>query len=120
MESMSCPLTPKSQSLISPRLFTRMLDGLTSVEERKQRSRELTQVDWEALPRQTSPDHECPHHRASPWLMDTGHHGPYSPWFRTVSRGVTSCYRSKTESQCFPLRIQSWPDDPQEGVSYHE
>lgn len=30
MESMSCPLTPKSHSLISPREFTRMLDGLTS------------------------------------------------------------------------------------------
>ena len=42
MESMSCPLTPKSQSLISPRLFTRMLDGLTSVGERKPEGRELT------------------------------------------------------------------------------
>lgn len=30
MESMSCPLTPKSHSLISPREFTRMLEGLTS------------------------------------------------------------------------------------------
>ena len=30
MESMSCPLTPKSHSLISPRELTRMLDGFTS------------------------------------------------------------------------------------------
>lgn len=30
MESMSCPLTPKSHSLISPRELTRMLEGLTS------------------------------------------------------------------------------------------
>ena len=34
MELMSCPLTPKSQSLISPLEFTRMLDGFTSVKER--------------------------------------------------------------------------------------
>ena len=33
MESMSCPLTPKSHSLISPREFTRMLEGLTSERE---------------------------------------------------------------------------------------
>lgn len=30
IESISCPLTPKSQSLISPLEFTKMLDGLTS------------------------------------------------------------------------------------------
>lgn len=30
MESMSCPLTPKSHNLISPRELTRMLDGFTS------------------------------------------------------------------------------------------
>lgn len=36
MESISCPLTPKSQSLISPREFTRMLEGLTSVKKKKQ------------------------------------------------------------------------------------
>lgn len=46
MESMSCPLTPKSQSLISPREFTRMLEGLTSAGERTQKTWELTQVDW--------------------------------------------------------------------------
>ena len=34
MELMSCPLTPKSHSLISPLEFTRMLDGFTSVRER--------------------------------------------------------------------------------------
>ena len=34
MELMSCPLTPKSQSLISPLEFTRMFDGFTSVRER--------------------------------------------------------------------------------------
>jgi hypothetical protein len=31
MESINCPLTPKSQILISPREFTRMFEGLTSV-----------------------------------------------------------------------------------------
>lgn len=46
MESISCPLTPKSQSLISPREFTRMLEGLTSV-KREQEMRELTLVIWE-------------------------------------------------------------------------
>ena len=30
IESISCPLTPKSHSLISPRELTRMLDGFTS------------------------------------------------------------------------------------------
>lgn len=30
MESINCPLTPKSQSLISPRVLTSILDGLTS------------------------------------------------------------------------------------------
>ncbi len=30
MESISCPLTPKSQILISAREFTRILDGFTS------------------------------------------------------------------------------------------
>ena len=33
MESISCPLTPKSHSLISPREFTRMFDGFTSVKK---------------------------------------------------------------------------------------
>ena len=31
MESINCPLTPKSHSLISPWEFIRMLDGFTSV-----------------------------------------------------------------------------------------
>ena len=35
MESISCPLTPKSHSLISPREFTRMFDGFTSVKKIK-------------------------------------------------------------------------------------
>lgn len=35
MESISCPLTPKSQSLISPLEFTKMLDGLTSGKKKK-------------------------------------------------------------------------------------
>lgn len=43
MESMSWPLTPKSHSLISPREFTRMLEGLTSVG-----TRERDQVRWRA------------------------------------------------------------------------
>ena len=30
IESISCPLTPKSHILISPREFTRMFDGFTS------------------------------------------------------------------------------------------
>ena len=30
IESMSCPLTPKSHSLISPSEFMRILEGLTS------------------------------------------------------------------------------------------
>lgn len=30
MESISCPLTPKSQILISPRELTNILEGLTS------------------------------------------------------------------------------------------
>lgn len=43
MESMSWPLTPKSHSLISPREFTRMLEGFTSVGTRKR-----DQVRWRA------------------------------------------------------------------------
>lgn len=35
IESISCPLTPKSQSLISPLEFTKMLDGLTSGKKNK-------------------------------------------------------------------------------------
>lgn len=33
MELMSCPLTPKSHSFISPLELTRMLDGFTSMRE---------------------------------------------------------------------------------------
>lgn len=62
MESMSCPLTPKSQSLISPREFTRMLEGLTSAGKRKLKSGELTQPGLgrqkSVLHGQTSPAHE--------------------------------------------------------------
>ena len=96
MESMSCPLTPKSQSLISPREFTRMLEGLTSVGKRKQKSRELTQVGWEGEG-QRSPDrpalttnattHPSPHHRASPWLRSTGHQGPLFPFVQGSRKG---------------------------------
>lgn len=87
MESMSCPLTPKSQSLISPREFTRMLEGLTSAGEGTKKRRELTQVDQgegggSAFYRQTSPNREsndgC-HHSTSPWLANTGHQGPSFP-----------------------------------------
>ena len=34
MESISCPLTPKSHILISPREFTRMFEGFTSDTDR--------------------------------------------------------------------------------------
>lgn len=40
MESISCPLTPKSQSLISPLEFTKMLDGLTSGDGEKKKKKE--------------------------------------------------------------------------------
>ena len=33
MESINCPLTPKSHNLISPRELTKMFDGFTSVEK---------------------------------------------------------------------------------------
>jgi hypothetical protein len=56
MESMSCPLTPKSQSLISPRELTRMLEGLTSAGKRTPKMRELTQVGWGGEKSQHSTD----------------------------------------------------------------
>lgn len=47
MESISCPLTPKSHRLISPREFTKMLEGLTSAGRKKQKTREMIQEVWE-------------------------------------------------------------------------
>lgn len=35
IELISCPLTPKSHSLISPLELTRMLEGFTSIRERE-------------------------------------------------------------------------------------
>ena len=40
MELMSCPLTPKSHSLISPLELTKILDGLTSASQKAQGVRE--------------------------------------------------------------------------------
>lgn len=34
IESINCPLTPKSHSFISPREFTKIFDGFTSVEQK--------------------------------------------------------------------------------------
>ena len=43
IESISCPLTPKSQSLISPLELTNILDGFTS-REKKSNNRNLSNV----------------------------------------------------------------------------
>lgn len=62
MESMSWPLTPKSHSLISPREFTRMLEGLTSAWQSReggqlscQRARGVVREREGQRPRPSSP-----------------------------------------------------------------
>lgn len=96
MESISCPLTPKSQSLISPREFTRMLEGLTSV-KREQEMRELTLVIWERRSVLYRP-HHMPHQRQS----------------------LTCKLQTQLTKDVYSLRVQTRPYDSTEGVSYHE
>lgn len=55
MESMSCPLTPKSHSLISPRELTRMLEGFTS----KGRAGAGERGAWPARRPCPAPRHPC-------------------------------------------------------------
>lgn len=95
MESISCPLTPKSQSLISPREFTRMLEGLTSV-KREQEMRELTLVIWERRSVLYRP--HMPHHRQS----------------------LTCELQTQLTKDVYSFRVQTRSYDSTEGVSYHE
>lgn len=94
MESISCPLTPKSQSLISPREFTKMLEGLTSV-KREQEIRELTLVVWERRSVLYRP--HMPHHRQS----------------------LTCKFQAQLTKDVYSLKVQTRYDST-EGVSYHE